>query len=692
MGLLAPLFLLGGLFVALPIVLHLTRRQREPTPFPSFLLLRLQHRAARWKRRRFRNVPLLLLRCLALLLLALAFAEPVLEREGAVAGDDLPRDLAILVDRSLSMTAAGRFETARALASEEIESLAPGERAVLSAFEDRPVALTERTDDRAELLDALADLQPGDGGAGLATALGVASRLLPRETGRRREVVLVSDLQRSGFEDGRPRPSLAPGVALRVRSVTPPENPQLANAWIAAVEAVPGSAGRVAVRAEVRFAPGDGPSERDAEISLALAGRAVEGRQVTLPGDRALSVVFDPILRPEEPLLAEVRLGPPDVLPGDDRYRLVLHPAPPVEVGVVGAGARNVFLEEALGVGMAPAFALRAAPARGEAAVLEGLADARVALVEEPGRLDAGAAAALRRFLEAGGGVVAAMGARRIPRDVAAALEDVLPATPGGFVDRDPPGRLADFETSHPVFEPFAGPAGASLGSVLFHRYRTLGEVDSAAAVLARFDDGRPALLAQAVGEGWVFLFASSLDADWSELPRHAAFVPFTNRLFAAAGRHETIPLAYRVGDAVDPGGAFRLPPREAETAPEVLVESPGGERRLLTGTSALRLGEAGFFRARRPGGAEFSEIAANPPASESDLRFLTAEEVRIGAVARPAQEEEAAGAGVLQADPGPGPGLPLAGLGLLLLFAVLVIEARAAGGSRRSYTPGTPG
>ena len=70
MSFLAPLFLLGGLAVGLPIVFHLIRRTtREQKVFSSLMFL-LPTPPRLTKRSRLENWLLLLLRCLALGLLA----------------------------------------------------------------------------------------------------------------------------------------------------------------------------------------------------------------------------------------------------------------------------------------------------------------------------------------------------------------------------------------------------------------------------------------------------------------------------------------------------------------------------------------------------------------------------------------------------------------------------------------------
>src|SRR2546425_9128756 len=76
MAFLNPIFLLGAIAAAVPVLVHLVRRTRAPrVPFPSLMFLRkIEQKTIR--RRKLRNLRLLAMRCAALLLLALAFARP----------------------------------------------------------------------------------------------------------------------------------------------------------------------------------------------------------------------------------------------------------------------------------------------------------------------------------------------------------------------------------------------------------------------------------------------------------------------------------------------------------------------------------------------------------------------------------------------------------------------------------------
>src|SRR6476661_1549445 len=107
---LSPLFLIGAIAAAVPIVLHLFHRKTEVViNFPAVSLLKRapvqQHR-----RRRLRELLLLALRVVALVLLAISFARPYFA--GSAAPDAAPLAV-IAVDTSMSMTAPGQFDRAR---------------------------------------------------------------------------------------------------------------------------------------------------------------------------------------------------------------------------------------------------------------------------------------------------------------------------------------------------------------------------------------------------------------------------------------------------------------------------------------------------------------------------------------------------------------------------------------------------
>ena len=130
MGFLYPAFLLGALAIAVPVVLHLLRRDVAPeVPFSAVRLLR-RTPIEQTRRRRLKDLLLLAARVAALALLAAAFARPYLK---AAAGDT-PLHI-VAVDRSYSMSAPGRFERALSLARDAIDAASRSDSVALIAFE-----------------------------------------------------------------------------------------------------------------------------------------------------------------------------------------------------------------------------------------------------------------------------------------------------------------------------------------------------------------------------------------------------------------------------------------------------------------------------------------------------------------------------------------------------------------------------
>ncbi|HEY1489823.1 MAG TPA: BatA domain-containing protein, partial [Verrucomicrobiae bacterium] len=117
MNFLAPWFLLGGLAIAGPVIFHLIRRAaRERMPFSSLMFLRPTAPKVT-KRRKLEHFWLLLLRCLALLLLATGFARPFLVKDIALpATPSEGRQVVVLIDTSASMRREGLWNKARSVA------------------------------------------------------------------------------------------------------------------------------------------------------------------------------------------------------------------------------------------------------------------------------------------------------------------------------------------------------------------------------------------------------------------------------------------------------------------------------------------------------------------------------------------------------------------------------------------------
>jgi hypothetical protein len=608
LGFLAPLFLAGLAALAIPILVHLTHKERkEPIVFPSLMFLQLiPFRTQR--RQRIRNWLLFALRALVVALLVVAFARPFLRtpREPG-AGSRTAR--VILLDRSASMGARGRWERAVAAAREEVASLPRGARMALVAFDDRAEALTELTDDRAALTEALERVRPGSGAGRYAPALQVAASLIERGGGVG-DVVLVSDFQRGGF-DGATSARLPAGIALRTVDVG---DTTLVNASVVDVvldrENAP-SGPRTTVSARLAAARG---AARDVPVVLEIEGRRVQTVRARLVPGGATVARFAALRDPESARRARVVI-PTDDQHADDAWHLVLGPAPRLAVLLLSradaAGGDALYLRQALIVASDPAFPVSQRPAGSVRA--QDLTAASVVILHDAPWPGGDAGRRLLDWVRAGGGLFVALGAHgSLPRELADSV-----GAGSEVVERAESGAsIAVADASHPLF---AGWGRADLGASRAWRYRHLAKATS---VLARYDDGAPALVEARLGAGRVLIWTADFANRWSDLPLSPAFVPLIHGAVRQLARFTPPPESRSVGEVVE------LDPTPSAT---IVVEEPGGKHQALrAGTPArLVLAERGFYSVRRADqrGGE-SVLATNVPPAEFDPARVVPEQV----------------------------------------------------------------
>jgi len=599
-GFLAPLFLAALAALAIPVLVHLTHKERkEPQVFPSLMFLqRIPFRTRRHQR--IRHWLLFALRAAAVVLLAAAFARPFLARGGAVAGGG--RSVVVLLDRSASMGAAGRWARAQREVRAAIDTLGPGTAVTLIAFDDRAEALARNSTDRTAIVGALARVSPGSAAGRFGPALRLAASLLEEREGSG-EVVVVSDFPQrawTGDEAG----VLPAGTHLTTRDVG---DSALASVAVTGVVLEHTADGRTTVTARI-VATGGGGRERTVPATLEVAGRDVQTVRVTTgPGAPALAR-FDPVRDPEEPRRARVRV-PADDLPADDAHHFVLGPAPRLPVLLVTRpGARPgdaLYLRQALMVARDPALPVTTRAANAvRAADLD--AAAVIVLHEMPfpggeaGRL-------LLDRVRAGAGLLVALGAQgSLPAEIGDSIGPSLRPT-----DRAELGAAAAAaEPTHPVFAGWDGSRGDPFAGSRTFRYRPL---ERARTALARFDDGTAALAAARLGSGRVLVWAADFANRWSDLPLQPGFVPLMHGAARWLAGYAPAPTAFAVGEVAE---------LARPAAGALVLERPDGRREALDpeGPARVRLDASGFWMVRGAAArAQALLLAANVPTEESD-------------------------------------------------------------------------
>jgi hypothetical protein len=198
---------------------------------------------------------------------------------------------------------------------------------------------------------------------------------------------------------------------------------------------------------------------------------------------------------------------------------------------------------------------------------------------------------------------------------------NTVPAIPGDVVDRTiEPSRLGALEYSHPVFELFRAPRSGEFSSARFYGYRSAPQPSG--QVLARFDDGAPALLERKVGAGRVLLWTSTLNLDWNDMAVKPVFLPFVHTVTKYLADYAEAPASLTVGQVI-PAPRHPAGRGAAATRGGTVAVAPSGARVAVESEDgALELNEQGFYDVRTAGaGADAAPVlASNVDLSESDL------------------------------------------------------------------------
>jgi hypothetical protein len=632
MSFLTPLFLVGLAGLAIPVILHLIQKERKNVvQFPSLMFLRrIPYQSVR--RRRIRHWFLLFMRLAALALIVLAFARPFLRRTEITASASGAREVVLLIDRSYSMGYGDKWQKAMSAAQSAIGGLTSGDRASVVFFSSATEVAVRSVGDRGRLQAAVAGIQPSAGATRYGPALKLAGSILSESAIPRREAILISDFQRSGWQ-GSEGVKLPDGATLTTVAIQESGKPNLAIAPVSLQQSEFQNQQRITVTTGA--VNHTDVAATNVEISLEIGGRAIQSRRVNVAAHGSASTTFDPVTVAERDVRASVKLAD-DALARDNVFNFVVSPEDPVDVVIAerqGSGRNtSLYLTRAVAVSESPRIDAKVRPADSLSA--EDLAAASVVILNDT-PIAQTTAERLQTFVQRGGGLFVVAGERASWPSVV----DILPGAIEATVDRSrgSAARLGALEYGHPLFEVFRGPRTGDFASARFYNYRSVKAAQNT-VTLARFDDGQPALIERKVGTGRVLVWASTLDTTWTDLALKPVFVPFVHRVVRYLGAYRE-PRPWRtVGDVVDPG--LHAPAKGSDISRVALTPSGGRISLDGDGPEVLELAEQGFyeFRAQGRDADPPMVVASNVDLAESDLTPLDPQEIAAAALGRAGQ------------------------------------------------------
>ncbi len=566
MSFLTPLYILGALAVIAPFVFHLIRRApRGEVKFSSLMFLaptppRLTRRS------RLDNIVLLVLRGLALCLLALAFARPFLRQVARLGSGSAERQrIAVLIDTSASMRRGDLWPKAKAMADAVFKACKPTDQWALYSFDTsaRPQlgfaesATLEPSRRQVVARARLESLAPSWRGTHLGQALIDAVTAIEDVTDATektakmpRRVILISDLQQGSRLETLGDFEWPSDVELELKTVAESK----ANAgmqWLAASAEAEAPEANQNLRVRVSNDPG---ARRE---SFALQWIDAKGAPAGRPVD-----VYVP---PGESRVASVPRaanGPANValkLEGDgenfdNTLWLAADRKEEATVFYLGTDAaddpagllyylQRVFLttpRRSIQVKSHDSAApLSWDPSRPPPLVIVTSAEIKPDSVRR-----------LKEYAKGGGtllGVITSVG----KEGPFATLTD----SPSWNVsDSGNSGdlMLGEVAFDHPLFAPFTGAQFNDFTKIHFWKHRRIAsEALEGGRVLARFENGDPAVVEKALGKGRLVLFTSGWNPTDSQLARSSKFVLLMNSLLESGTAKALNTTAYQIDDTV---------------------------------------------------------------------------------------------------------------------------------------------
>jgi hypothetical protein len=635
-----PLFLIGTLAAAVPILLHLVRREHaQKMEFPTLMFLRrISKRTIRYQK--LRRLLLLLLRILAFLFIVFAFMRPYRERiHAGTAVGRVPGVQVIVLDNSMSMGYQNRWERAKGAAADIVRRSGAGDKFAILEFSDKTIVQTQLTIDSSDAINQIENgLELSDQPTRYAQALKIAEKVALDAGAGKRVIHLISDFQKNGWAAEEQEFRLGAGMELQFVDVGSDEFSNLAVRDVHVIEGDQSNAPGVRIKASIgNFGTED---RRNVHVSLFMEGRLAADKRIDIAKGSSQGIEFQlpglvagmhaVILEVDDPNLTR-----------DNRFYMTVDArgkTPVLAVENPNAGRRrspSFFLAKALNVD-------NLSPYRLTSVSLQNLVISGSLLIwnDAPGGGTA-IQKKLQDFVKSGGGLAVVLGDSASSADFNRSFGSWLPvkmSDTGSIRTRNHPAEdyvlMTDIRIDHPIFMPFGKPHSGTFSSARFFSHARVS-AGSGTEVPARFDNGDPALVSINVDKGRVLIFTSSADDSSNDLPLKAVYAPFWQQVLRYLENFQERRHWLEVGDIIAPKrllaeAAVRQAKGNLDLNEAIVILDPEKQRlSAAPGSDDIAVDTAGFYEVRTMN--LNTAVAVNTVPKESDLTHGNPEEMIAG-------------------------------------------------------------
>jgi hypothetical protein len=640
MSFLNPFFLFGSLALAIPVLIHLVRREKsEIIPFSSLMfLLKVPKRSIR--QQKMKNLLLMALRLLLLALLVGAFTRPYMTQPAtpAAANGNQNRAIVLMLDTSYSMQYGGNFDRLKAEAIKQIDAMGAGDRMTILSFNDSSSMLSVPTADKNQLKGAVNVLEPSFGGTRYYEAFTLADRALAQMGNGEKQLVVISDFQRNGWNRSSRESVIGSDVKTQYVNlgVEMPTNIGIDSVSVDQTSFTRTYSGRVIARIHNHRKD----QAVDVPVSVSINDKEVARKTVSVPANMTALAEFTGFDLALGFAKGRVRIEAEDPLKVDNDFLFTLERREKLNVLVVDAGRnqQSFFLRQAYTSSPDLPYQVNVMQVQNVSA--EDISKHEVVVINDVPRLSDGVRDRMDQMRKTGQGHLIILGENadlgwwggysKLPVKVNQRI----------FVSKDrglPSVSLTSYDRNHNIFKPFESSTKLVLNTAQFFAYVGV-EPKPGSTVLAKFEDGSPVLTESSKEDHGLLVFNSTVDNKWNDLPLKPSFLPLFHEMIRYLSRYSNNRGWYTLGEAIPVVGGL-------ENASAAVI-GPKGDRQSL---GDLASGQSRFFTPLTPGyyelrvGPDTSWIAVNPPSAESNLDAMPPEDL-LASVQRTQGESQQAG------------------------------------------------
>ena len=645
MSFLNPLLLLAALGVALPILAHLLNRQQvKRTDWAAMQFLNRNLRV-RSRQLRLRDIPLLILRCLALLFLIFALSRPFWPAgSGGWLGGEARAGVVLAIDSSFSMErgpgGATRFNRALDQARVIGEELLPGDPVsiILLGGEDEVIARNMAFDpDQFEAL--LQKAKPVPAGMDLDRVPKRLKQLLDDMDAPQKEAYFITDVQGRDWQRASSNFQTAlSGLREEAQVFFIPVLGAAGNLAVTNFELVSGTLRKgttARYQATVRNCGGEPVSA--VQVQCRVEGVQIDTKTIPLinAGSSETVSLFVPFHNSGATRITAEVSG--DLLETDNVRRVVAVVRERVSVLCVDGsdGSSGRLLRAALlarGDGIEDEdYVVRSVPWISMPA--EKLEEVDVLILADVPEITPEQAKRFSRHVRQGNGLVwfpgdnvkTAVWNDRVSKEGISLLPAVLGQPKNTSTDTGTGRPLNPSMPNHGITLPLRSLPEDLFSETLFLRRLEVEPSPASFPILSLAGSGAPILLEHSLGRGHVFMFTTSAGTSWNNMAQTPVFPMLMQQIVTyLSGREFERPRV--VGDSISLSYVEQPDATDAvfDTPSDQTIKVPVREHRNQFVAMLENSREAGFYEARVSVQAPGIPVAVNVDTGESEVASLT--------------------------------------------------------------------